>query len=121
MDELTIEPGDVIEVVEDGDLEQWVKARDCHGNIGYVPENYLEFPSPQSTPSQTFNSSMKDSAIFSSARSTISDTGTIGSSASNNSSTSGTSSMTSSSVKSMHEEEPHHPTRKLPKNCFNLD
>uniref|UniRef100_F6UT38 Uncharacterized protein n=1 Tax=Ciona intestinalis TaxID=7719 RepID=F6UT38_CIOIN len=49
-DELTITVGDRIEVVEDGDLDQWVKARDATGRMGYIPENYLEFPANPATP-----------------------------------------------------------------------
>uniref|UniRef100_H2YMG2 Uncharacterized protein n=1 Tax=Ciona savignyi TaxID=51511 RepID=H2YMG2_CIOSA len=49
-DELTISVGDRIDVVEDGDLDQWVKAKDGSGHVGYVPENYLEFPTNSTTP-----------------------------------------------------------------------
>ena len=42
---MTIAVGDKVEVIEDGDLDEWVKARDSFGNSGFVPENYLEFPS----------------------------------------------------------------------------
>jgi len=42
---LTIAVGDKVEVIEDGDLDEWVKAQDSSGNSGFVPENYLEFPS----------------------------------------------------------------------------
>jgi len=44
-DELTIKVGDTLEVVEDGDLDQWVKARNVEGRVGYVPEYYLDFSS----------------------------------------------------------------------------
>uniref|UniRef100_UPI00358EA2C1 F-BAR and double SH3 domains protein 2 isoform X2 n=1 Tax=Myxine glutinosa TaxID=7769 RepID=UPI00358EA2C1 len=45
-DELTIDKDDILEVIEDGDMEDWVKARDAAGNVGYVPEKYLQFPEP---------------------------------------------------------------------------
>ena len=45
IDELTIAVGDTVDVIEDGDLDQWVKAKDSSGNVGFVPEYYLEFPS----------------------------------------------------------------------------
>ncbi|XP_027697760.1 F-BAR and double SH3 domains protein 1 isoform X1 [Vombatus ursinus] len=43
-DELTITEGEWLEVVEDGDADEWVKARNQHGVVGYVPERYLDFP-----------------------------------------------------------------------------
>ena len=52
-DELTIVVGDKVEVVEDGDLDQWVKAKNASGVLGYVPENYLEFPPLSSANAQT--------------------------------------------------------------------
>ncbi|XP_054841768.1 F-BAR and double SH3 domains protein 1 [Eublepharis macularius] len=42
-DELTIVQGEELEVIEDGDVEEWVKARNRTGQIGYVPEKYLLF------------------------------------------------------------------------------
>uniref|UniRef100_A0A6J0U283 F-BAR and double SH3 domains protein 1 isoform X1 n=2 Tax=Pogona vitticeps TaxID=103695 RepID=A0A6J0U283_9SAUR len=42
-DELTIVQGEELEVIEDGDVEEWVKARNSAGQIGYVPEKYLLF------------------------------------------------------------------------------
>nr|XP_020654846.1 F-BAR and double SH3 domains protein 1 isoform X2 [Pogona vitticeps] len=42
-DELTIAQGEELEVIEDGDVEEWVKARNSAGQIGYVPEKYLLF------------------------------------------------------------------------------
>ncbi|XP_043927080.1 F-BAR and double SH3 domains protein 2 [Protopterus annectens] len=47
-DELTIEEHDVLEVIEDGDMEDWVKARSKTGQVGYVPEKYLQFPTSNS-------------------------------------------------------------------------
>ncbi|NXW36239.1 FCSD2 protein, partial [Phaetusa simplex] len=47
-DELTIEEHEVLEVIEDGDMEDWVKARNKVGQVGYVPEKYLQFPTSSS-------------------------------------------------------------------------
>lgn len=43
-DELTITEGEWLEVIEEGDAEEWVKARNQHGEVGFVPERYLNFP-----------------------------------------------------------------------------
>lgn len=43
-DELTITEGEWLEVVEEGDADEWVKARNQHGEVGFVPERYLNFP-----------------------------------------------------------------------------
>ncbi|XP_075020119.1 F-BAR and double SH3 domains protein 1 isoform X2 [Calonectris borealis] len=40
-DELSITQGEELEVIEDGDAEEWVKARNMAGQVGYVPEKYL--------------------------------------------------------------------------------
>lgn len=40
-DELSIAQGEELEVIEDGDMEEWVKARNKAGQVGYVPEKYL--------------------------------------------------------------------------------
>uniref|UniRef100_A0A8C4YK28 FCH and double SH3 domains 1 n=1 Tax=Gopherus evgoodei TaxID=1825980 RepID=A0A8C4YK28_9SAUR len=42
-DELSIHQGEELEVIEDGDVEEWVKARNQTGQVGYVPEKYLLF------------------------------------------------------------------------------
>ncbi|KAJ8267021.1 hypothetical protein GJAV_G00137390 [Gymnothorax javanicus] len=47
-DELTIEDQEVLDVIEDGDMEDWVKARNKAGQVGYVPEKYLQFPTSSS-------------------------------------------------------------------------
>ncbi|KAG7484400.1 hypothetical protein MATL_G00048820 [Megalops atlanticus] len=47
-DELTIEEHEVLDVIEDGDMEDWVKARNQAGHVGYVPEKYLQFPTSSS-------------------------------------------------------------------------
>ncbi|XP_068815380.1 F-BAR and double SH3 domains protein 1 isoform X2 [Struthio camelus] len=40
-DELSIAQGEELEIIEDGDVEEWVKARNKAGQVGYVPEKYL--------------------------------------------------------------------------------
>ncbi|XP_053846709.1 F-BAR and double SH3 domains protein 1 isoform X1 [Vidua macroura] len=40
-DELSISQGEELEIIEDGDAEEWVKARNKAGQVGYVPEKYL--------------------------------------------------------------------------------
>ncbi|XP_063288212.1 F-BAR and double SH3 domains protein 2 isoform X3 [Pelobates fuscus] len=47
-DELTIEEHEMLEVIEDGDMEDWVKARNKSGQVGYAPEKYLQFPTSNS-------------------------------------------------------------------------
>jgi len=89
-DELTIAVGDRIEVVEDGDLDQWVKARDATGQLGYVPENYLEFP-PVLSQSHQYAFPPGDEPL------NVSDTASI--------STSGTSSLTTTSSHSGYDKE----------------
>ncbi|XP_036918567.1 F-BAR and double SH3 domains protein 1 isoform X3 [Sturnira hondurensis] len=42
-DELTITEGEWLEVIEEGDTDEWVKARNQHGKVGFVPERYLNF------------------------------------------------------------------------------
>ncbi|KAG8579385.1 hypothetical protein GDO81_010858 [Engystomops pustulosus] len=42
-DELTITQGERLEVIEDGDVEEWVKARNKNGQVGYVPEKYITY------------------------------------------------------------------------------
>nr|XP_033783400.1 F-BAR and double SH3 domains protein 1 isoform X2 [Geotrypetes seraphini] len=42
-DELSIMQGEQLEIIEDGDVEEWVKARNKTGQVGYVPEKYLAF------------------------------------------------------------------------------
>ncbi|XP_054997417.1 F-BAR and double SH3 domains protein 1 [Sorex araneus] len=43
-DELSISEGEWLEVIEEGDADEWVKARNRHGQVGFVPERYLNFP-----------------------------------------------------------------------------
>ncbi|KAJ8352676.1 hypothetical protein SKAU_G00241520 [Synaphobranchus kaupii] len=45
-DELSITEGEELEVIEDGDMEDWLKARNASGQVGYVPERYLQFLRP---------------------------------------------------------------------------
>ncbi|PIO32453.1 hypothetical protein AB205_0033810, partial [Aquarana catesbeiana] len=40
-DELSITQGEVLEVIEDGDVEEW--GRNKSGQVGYVPEKYINF------------------------------------------------------------------------------
>ncbi|XP_064243481.1 F-BAR and double SH3 domains protein 1 isoform X1 [Passer domesticus] len=40
-DELSISQGEELEIIEEGDAEEWVKARNKAGQVGYVPEKYL--------------------------------------------------------------------------------
>ncbi|MGH0142955.1 UNVERIFIED_CONTAM: hypothetical protein FKN15_076960, partial [Acipenser sinensis] len=42
-DELSITEDEELEVIEDGDMEDWLKARNASGQVGYVPERYLQF------------------------------------------------------------------------------
>ncbi|CAK8686391.1 unnamed protein product [Clavelina lepadiformis] len=85
-DELTISIGDRVDVVEDGDLDQWVKARNSSGQLGYVPENYLQFPAPSTGTTPHHYALPPSDEDY---------TNTMGSSSS---STSGTSSLTVSST-----------------------
>ncbi|XP_032811522.1 F-BAR and double SH3 domains protein 2-like [Petromyzon marinus] len=41
-DELTIDKDEMLEIIEDGDMEDWVKGRNAAGKVGYVPEKYLQ-------------------------------------------------------------------------------
>ena len=45
--------GDELEVIGEGDLGEWVKARDQSGKVGFVPENYLRFPTALPTTSNS--------------------------------------------------------------------
>lgn len=47
-DELTIQEQEILELIDDGDMEDWVKARNRSGQVGYVPEKYLQLPSSSS-------------------------------------------------------------------------
>ncbi|KAL0973977.1 hypothetical protein UPYG_G00213800 [Umbra pygmaea] len=42
-DELSITEGEELDVIDDGDMEDWLKARNSAGQVGYVPERYLQF------------------------------------------------------------------------------
>ncbi|XP_076993370.1 F-BAR and double SH3 domains protein 1 isoform X3 [Tamandua tetradactyla] len=42
-DELTITEGEWLEVIEEGDADEWVKARNQRGEVGFIPERYLNF------------------------------------------------------------------------------
>ncbi|KAM7388916.1 hypothetical protein PAMP_022918 [Pampus punctatissimus] len=42
-DELSIMEGEELQVVEDGDMEDWLKVCNSCGQVGYVPERYVQF------------------------------------------------------------------------------
>ncbi|AWP12598.1 putative FCH and double SH3 domains protein 1-like [Scophthalmus maximus] len=42
-DELSIMEGEELQVIEDGDMEDWLKVCNSCGQIGYVPERYVQF------------------------------------------------------------------------------
>ncbi|XP_074530667.1 F-BAR and double SH3 domains protein 1-like [Halichoeres trimaculatus] len=42
-DELSIMEGEELQVVEDGDVEDWLKVCNACGQVGYVPEHYVQF------------------------------------------------------------------------------
>ncbi|XP_058243398.1 F-BAR and double SH3 domains protein 2-like isoform X1 [Hemibagrus wyckioides] len=69
-DELTIDEHEVLEVIEDGDMEDWVKARNKAGHVGYVPEKYLQFPSSNSILSMLQSLTALDSRSHTSSNST---------------------------------------------------
>lgn len=46
-DELSISQDEELDIIEDGDMEDWVKARNKAGQVGYVPEKYLSIPTYQ--------------------------------------------------------------------------
>ncbi|XP_060119879.1 F-BAR and double SH3 domains protein 2 isoform X2 [Heteronotia binoei] len=67
-DELTIEEHEVLEVIEDGDMEDW--ARNKTGHVGYVPEKYLQFPTSNSLLSMLQSLAALDSRSHTSSNST---------------------------------------------------
>ncbi|XP_045062895.1 F-BAR and double SH3 domains protein 2-like isoform X1 [Coregonus clupeaformis] len=69
-DELTIEEQDLLEVIDDGDMEDWVKARNQTGQVGYVPEKYLQLPSSNSLMSMLQSLAALDARSHSSSNST---------------------------------------------------
>ncbi|XP_041799813.1 F-BAR and double SH3 domains protein 1-like isoform X2 [Chelmon rostratus] len=42
-DELSIMEGEELQVIEDGDMEDWLKVCNTCGQVGYVPERYVQF------------------------------------------------------------------------------
>ncbi|XP_072368773.1 F-BAR and double SH3 domains protein 2-like isoform X1 [Scyliorhinus torazame] len=68
-DELTITLEEQLEVIEDGDMEDWVKALNKFGQIGYVPEKYLQFPGGQGLSSRISAVTSSDIASYSSSSS----------------------------------------------------
>ncbi|XP_072433199.1 F-BAR and double SH3 domains protein 2-like isoform X7 [Chiloscyllium punctatum] len=69
-DELTIEEHEFLEVIEDGDMEDWVKARNKAAQVGYVPEKYLQFPTSNSLISMLQTLGSLDARSHSSSNST---------------------------------------------------
>ncbi|KAM7397583.1 hypothetical protein PAMA_005747 [Pampus argenteus] len=69
-DELTIEEQEILEVIDDGDMEDWVKARNRSGQVGYVPEKYLQLPSSNSLLSMLQSLAALDARSHSSSNST---------------------------------------------------
>lgn len=69
-DELTIDEHEMLEVIEDGDMEDWVKARNKTGQVGYVPEKYLQFPTSNSVLSMLQSLAALDARSHSSSNST---------------------------------------------------
>ncbi|XP_038838451.1 F-BAR and double SH3 domains protein 2-like [Salvelinus namaycush] len=69
-DELSIEEHEMLEVIEDGDMEDWVKARSKTGLIGYVPEKYLRFPTSSSLLSMLQSLAALDARSHTSSNST---------------------------------------------------
>ncbi|XP_055736734.1 F-BAR and double SH3 domains protein 2-like isoform X2 [Salvelinus fontinalis] len=69
-DELSIEEHEMLEVIEDGDMEDWVKARSKTGLIGYVPEKYLRFPTSNSLLSMLQSLAALDARSHTSSNST---------------------------------------------------
>ncbi|MEQ2295351.1 hypothetical protein AMECASPLE_013216 [Ameca splendens] len=69
-DELTIEEQEILEVIDDGDMEDWVKARNRGGQVGYVPEKYLQLPSSNSLLSMLQSLASLDARSHSSSNST---------------------------------------------------
>ncbi|XP_077467404.1 F-BAR and double SH3 domains protein 2 isoform X2 [Stigmatopora argus] len=69
-DELTIDEQEMLEVIEDGDMEDWVKARNKTGHVGYVPEKYLQFPASHSLLSMLQSLATMDAHSHTSSNST---------------------------------------------------
>ncbi|KAM6931705.1 F-BAR and double SH3 domains protein 2 isoform 2-T3 [Lycodopsis pacificus] len=69
-DELTIDEQEMLEVIEDGDMEDWVKARNKSGHVGYVPEKYLQFPTSNSLLSMLQSLATLDARSHTSSNST---------------------------------------------------
>ncbi|XP_052324172.1 F-BAR and double SH3 domains protein 2-like isoform X2 [Oncorhynchus keta] len=70
-DELSIEEHEMLEVIEDGDMEDWVKARSKTGLIGYAnPEKYLQFPTSSSLLSMLQSLAALDARSHTSSNST---------------------------------------------------
>ncbi|XP_070770020.1 F-BAR and double SH3 domains protein 1-like [Enoplosus armatus] len=42
-DELSVMEGEELQVIEDGDMEDWLKVCNSCGQVGYIPERYVQF------------------------------------------------------------------------------
>ncbi|MEQ2231059.1 hypothetical protein ILYODFUR_035465, partial [Ilyodon furcidens] len=42
-DELSVTDGEELYVIEDGDVEDWLKVSNSCGQVGYIPEHYVQF------------------------------------------------------------------------------
>lgn len=52
-DELSVTEGEELHVIEDGDVEDWLKVCNSCGQVGYVPERYVQFLClPEEDPAQ---------------------------------------------------------------------
>ncbi|ROL54208.1 F-BAR and double SH3 domains protein 2 [Anabarilius grahami] len=69
-DELTIQEQEILELIDDGDMEDWVKARNRTGQVGYVPEKYLQLPTTNSLLSMIQSLSSTDAQSHTSSTST---------------------------------------------------
>ncbi|XP_051541516.1 F-BAR and double SH3 domains protein 2-like [Myxocyprinus asiaticus] len=69
-DELTIQEQEILELIDDGDMEDWVKARNRAGQVGYVPEKYLQLPTSSSLLSMLQSLSSPDTQSHTSSTST---------------------------------------------------
>ncbi|XP_075942930.1 F-BAR and double SH3 domains protein 1-like [Anarhichas minor] len=61
-DELSIMEGEELQVIEDGDMEDWLKVCNACGQVGYVPERYVQFPCLPSEDATQLNSSFSSTS-----------------------------------------------------------
>ncbi|GLD72074.1 F-BAR and double SH3 domains protein 2-like isoform X1, partial [Lates japonicus] len=63
-DELSIMEGEELQVIEDGDMEDWLKVCNSCGQVGYVPERYVQFlclPAEDAAQDSSFSSTSSTS------------------------------------------------------------